>query len=139
MRTKLIRTAGTVLAVVFAAVGLLFLFLPAGVVSFFNRISGPWGFPPAPVEGPGLFTLLAVAYMAVVTALAWSMARRPDQPVIPRLLVLAKIASSLLSFGLFFFKTGTFIVLVNGIVDGLIGGFVLWLTKPQKKRRDAAI
>jgi len=139
MRTRLVRTAGTCFAIVFAAVGLLFLLLPAGVVSFFDRISAPWGFPPAPVEEPGLFTLLAVAYMAVVTALAWGMARRPDQPAYPRLLVLAKIASSLLSFGLFFFKTGTFIVLANGIVDGLIGGSVLWLTKPQERKRDAAI
>lgn len=138
MRNRLIRTSGLVLAGAFAAVGLVFLVIPSGVVSFFNRMSAPWGFPAAPAEGSGLYVLLAVSYMVVVTALAWGMARRPADLVYPRLLALAKITSSLLSLGFFVLRAGTFVVLVNGVVDGLIGLFVLWLSRPLKKDRDAA-
>jgi hypothetical protein len=138
MRNKPVRISGFVLAGAFAAVGLVFLLIPSGVVSFFNRISAPWGFPAAPAEGPGLYVLLAVSYMVVVTALAWGMARRPADPIYPRLLALAKIGSSVLSLGSFVLRAGTFVVLANGVVDGLIGLFVLWLSRPQKKNRDAA-
>jgi len=138
MRDKPIRISGFVLAGAFAAVGLVFLLIPSGVVSFFNRISAPWGFPAAPAEGPGLYILLAVSYMAVVTALAWGMARRPADLIYPRLLALAKIVSSVLSLGFFILRAGTFVVLVNGVVDGLIGLFVLWLSRPPKKSRDAS-
>lgn len=138
MRARLIRTAGGWLSGVFAAVGLVFLLIPSGVVSFFNRISAPWGFPPAPVAEPGLFVVLSVSYMAVVTALAWNMARRPGDLVFARLLALAKITSSVLSFGFFAFRAGTFVVLANGAVDGLIGLFVLWLGLTPKKDRDEA-
>jgi len=138
MRDRLIRTAGVVLAGAFAAVGLAFLFVPSGVVSFFNRISAPWGFPAAPAEGPGLYVLLAVSYMVVVTALASGMARRPADLIYPRLLALAKITSSVLSLGFFILRARTFVLLVNGVVDGLIGLFVLWLSLAPKQNRDAA-
>jgi hypothetical protein len=138
MRDRLIKTAGVVLAGAFAAVGLVFLLIPSGVVSFFNRISAPWGFTAAPVEGPGLYVLLAVSYMVVVTALALGMARRPADRIYPRLLALAKITSSVLSLGFFILRAGTFVLLVNGVVDGLIGLIVLWLSLAPKKARDAA-
>ncbi|MBP1770063.1 MAG: hypothetical protein H6P96_681 [Candidatus Aminicenantes bacterium] len=138
MRTRTIRAAGIILAGAFAAVGLAFLITPSGVVTFFNRMSAPWGFPAAPVGEPGLYVILAVSYMVVVTALAVGMARQPGNPVFPRLLALAKIASSVLSLGSFALRAGTFVVLVNGVVDGLIGLFVLWLSRPPKKDRDAA-
>jgi len=138
MRTRTIRAAGIILAGAFAAVGLAFLIIPSGVIAFFNRMSAPWGFPAAPAEDPGLFVILAVSYMVVVTVLAVGMARQPGNPVYPRLLALAKIASSVLSLGSFALRAGTFVVLVNGVVDGLIGLFVLWLSRPKKKDRDAA-
>jgi hypothetical protein len=138
MRTKTIRAAGVILAGAFAAVGLVFLLIPSGVVAFFNRISAAWGFPAAPAEGPGLYVILAVSYMVVVTALALGMARQPGNIAYPRMLALAKISSSVLSLGFFVLRAGTFVVLVNGVVDGLIGLFVLWLSRPPKKDRDAA-
>ena len=134
MRTKQIRIVGAVLAPVFAAVGGMFLFIPGKIVAFFNRISAPWGFPPAPAGEAGLFVLLATSYMVVVTALAWAMARRPQELLAPRLLALAKIASSLLSLGFVLLRSDYFIVLVNGVVDGIIGNCVLWLVLPPKKR-----
>ena len=138
MRTRTIRAAGVILAGAFAAVGMAFLLIPSGVVTFFNRMSAPWGFPAAPTAEPGLYVILAVSYMVVVTALAVGMARQPGNIAYPRMLALAKIASSLLSLGFFVLRAGTFVVLVNGVVDGLIGLFVLWASLPRKKDRDAA-
>ena len=134
MRTNRIRIVGAVLAPAFAAVGGSFLLIPGKIIAFFNRISAPWGFPPAPAGETGLFVLLATAYMVVVTALAWTMARRPQELLAPRLLALAKIASSLLSLGFVLLRSDYFIVLVNGVVDAIIGNCVLWLVLPPKKR-----
>jgi len=136
MRTNRIRIVGTVLAPAFAAVGLLFLLVPGRVVAFFNRVSAPWGLPPAPDGETGLFVLLAAAYMTVVTALAVIMARRPQDLLAPRLLALAKLASSLLSLGFILLRANYFIVLVNGVVDGVIGNVVLWLVLPPKTKTE---
>jgi len=136
MRTNRIRIVGAVLAPAFAAVGLLFLLIPGRVVAFFNRVSAPWGLPPAPDGDTGLFVLLAAAYMAVVTALAVIMARRPQDLFAPRLLALAKLASSLLSLGFILLRSSYFIVLVNGVVDGIIGNVVLWLVLPPRTKAE---
>ena len=136
MRANRIKVVGAVLAPVFAVVGVLFLLIPGRVVALFNRVSAPWGLPPAPDGETGLFVLLAAAYMAVVTALAVIMARRPQDLLAPRLLALAKLASSLFSLGFILLRANYFIVLVNGVVDAIIGNIVLWLVLPPKKRED---
>jgi len=114
------------LAAVFAAVGLVFLFMPGRVVDFFNRLSGPLGMPAAQVPEAGFFNVLAAAYMAVVTALAWNMGARPKSALFPRLLALAKFSSAILSLGYFLVGPGHLLLLANGVVDGLIGAFALW-------------
>lgn len=120
------------LAAIFAAVGALFLALPRQVLGFFNVLSRRWGFVEAPAA-PSFFGVLAVAYMVIVTALAWRMFRSPRERVYPRLLGLAKLASSVLSFWLFAVQAPWLIYLVNGIVDGGIGIVVLamsaWLAR----------
>jgi hypothetical protein len=136
MRANRIKVVGAVLAPVFAVVGVLFLLIPGRVVALFNRVSAPWGLPPAPDGETGLFVLLAAAYMAVVTALAVIMARRPQDLLAPRLLALAKLASSVFSLGFILLRANYFIVLVNGVVDAIIGNIVLWLVLPPKKRED---
>ncbi len=112
------------MAAVFAAVGGLFLAAPGSVISFFNRLSGPLGMRPAPAAGPSLYSALAVAYMSLVTFLAWNMARRPKEDIYARLLVHAKLASALLSFGLCLIYAPYLVLLANGIIDGLIGAGV---------------
>jgi hypothetical protein len=122
------------LAVVFALVGMLFLFLPNDVLAFFNALSRRLGMTPVPQAGRSFFGVLAVAYMYLVTVLAWCMFRFPRERVYPLLLAQAKLASSVLSFGLFLFHASWLIYLVNGIVDGLIGLLVLKLSlaiRPQ--------
>jgi hypothetical protein len=128
--------AGAALAVAFASVGLLFLALPGGVLAFFDgwsRRSGLAAFP-GPVDR--FWLVLAAAYMYVVTVLAWSMFRRPEDPVYPRLLAHAKLCSAALSLAAFALSAPHLIFLTNGIVDGAIGGaaLVLW----RRCRRDAA-
>jgi hypothetical protein len=118
---RIYKPLSLILAVIFAAVGLLFLLVPVGVVEFFNRLSGPLGFLPSPSGLPDFFLILAVAYMAVVTFLAWSMFRHPGDASFPRVLGVAKVASSLLSFLLFLLRDPYLMYLTNGVVDGLIG------------------
>ncbi len=114
------------LAVVFALVGAVFLFLPRGTLTFFNDISLRLGMTEGPAE-PSFFGVLAAAYMYVVTILAWSMYRSPGEKIYPLILGQAKIASSLLSFMMFFFQAPWLIYLVNGIVDGGLGLIVLMM------------
>ncbi|HEX7502150.1 MAG TPA: hypothetical protein VF451_01915 [Acidobacteriota bacterium] len=126
------RLAGLAMAATFAGVGLVFLFLPERVLVFFNRLSPP-GFSPAPVQPGSFFPILAVAYMVLVTGLAWQMYRKPGNPVFPLLLAQGKLASSILSLYFFFTRAPYLVCLANAVVDGAIGGLVLWLHSLQKK------
>ncbi len=118
------------LAVVFAVVGLIFFFIPQYVMLFFNTLSIHLGFPEAPIQGFGLYQVLAVAYMYLVTLLAFFMYRYPAQPSFPFLLMQGKAASSFLSFVLYFVHWPLLLLLTNGIVDGLLafGVFILYRT-----------
>jgi hypothetical protein len=111
------------MAAVFAAVGAIFLFLPGRTLGFFNAVSRRLGMRPGPSE-MSFFVVLAVAYMAVVTVLAWRMSRSPREKIYPLLLAQAKLASSVLSFAVFV-TASWLILLVNGIVDGGLGLVVL--------------
>lgn len=108
------------LAAVFAVVGAIFLFLPGGTLAFFNSLSERAGMALGPAEG-SFFVVLAAAYMAVVTVLAWRLFRSPGDRASAGLLVLAKLASSLLSFALFAASARWLILLVNGVIDGVLG------------------
>ncbi|MGZ5480142.1 MAG: hypothetical protein ACXWGZ_11145, partial [Candidatus Aminicenantales bacterium] len=66
-------------------------------------------------------------YMYVVTILAWFMYRFPGEKIYPLILCQAKLASSLLSFLMFFFHAPWLVYLVNGIVDGGLGLVVLMM------------
>lgn len=114
-----------VLAILFACVGIIFLLMPAGVIGFFNTISRPLGMKPAPLTGYQFFLILAAAYMYIVTLLAWSMFRFPENKTYPQLLLHAKAISSLLSFLFFIVHQPFLIYLINGVVDGAIAVFVL--------------
>ena len=45
---RIYKPLSLAMAVMFAAVGVLFLLTPGGVVEFFNQLSGPTGFRPSP-------------------------------------------------------------------------------------------
>jgi hypothetical protein len=131
---KTYRAAALVLAAAFLIVGLLFLAIPDGVISFFNRLSGPLGLPEAQPAGRPFFLVLASGYMYLVSLLAWLMFKHPENPTFPTLLFQGKLATSLLSLGFFLVHRPFLIYLANFCVDGLIAAGVWWLGKLQKER-----
>ncbi len=126
---RLYRGISGALGACFALVGALFLLVPGAVLSVFDGWSRQLGL--ATFAGPAdpFYLVLAVAYMYVVTVLAWSMYRHPRDTASAGLLAQAKLASALLSFGVFFLRQAHLILLVNGIVDGAIGLLVLFLRR----------
>lgn len=130
---KLYRLISLALAVIFALVGLIFLFMPNGVLSFFNDISQYLDMPLSPVQGVNFYLILAVGYMYLVTWLAYFMYRYPADRRFPLLLANAKLASSILSFYLFWLQQPYLIYITNGVIDGSIGIMVLFFYWKMKK------
>jgi len=129
----LYRFLSLAMAASFAAVGLIFLFLPGQVLEFFNRLSPALGLSPAPVQPGSFFPILALAYMVLVTCLAAQMFRKPGNRAFPTLLAQGKLASSVLSLFFFFGRAPYLVCLANAVVDGAIAALVLWLILLQKK------
>ncbi len=119
---------GAACAAAFALAGAAFVVLPGAVLRWFDALSRHAGFAPFPGPLERFWLILAAAYMYVVTALAWSMYRRPDEPVYPRLLAHAKLASAALSLAAFVLLAPHLLFLANAAVDGAIGAvaLVLW-------------
>ncbi len=122
---KIVKLISFIGAVVFAAVGLVFALIPESVLVFFNNLSGYLDLPQSPVQGAGLYLALAVAFMYLVTVLAFLIFRYPEAKCFPLLLANAKFASSAIS--LFLFVTGYpyLILITNFIADGIIGAVAL--------------
>jgi hypothetical protein len=112
------------LAMIFAIVGGIFLLLPRETLEFFNALSRSLGMVEGPAE-PTFFVVLAAAYMAVVTVLAWRMFKSPREKIYALLLAQAKLASSALSFLMFTVHARWLIYLANGIIDAALGLIVL--------------
>lgn len=135
---KLYRAFAFVSAVVFAIVGIIFLFFPDAALVFFNKWSDHFGLPRAPVQGNGFYLTLASAYMYIVTLLAYKMYRYPEQRIYPFLLTQAKLASSIMSIVLFLKHQPYLIYFANFLVDGFIGITAIVLMKTQKQEYDYA-
>lgn len=134
---RLYRASALLLATAFAAVGLVFFFSPravAALLEWAGSQAGLRGLPPGDV-GSGLFRALAVAYMYVVTLLAWMMFRRPVEAVWPVLLAHAKLVSSAVSFLLLALHEVCLVYLLNGVVDGAIAAAVLLLRRSAARGR----
>ena len=129
------RMVSLAMAAIFAAVGLVFLFLPDQALGFFNRLSAPLGLPPAPLHSAGFYPILAAAYMYLVTWLAACMFKKPSHPVFPQLLTQGKLASSLFSLIYFFYRAPYLVCLANAVADGFVAALVLRLYFLQKKYR----
>jgi hypothetical protein len=102
-------------------VGCLFLFVPGKVLIFFNSLSTYLGLNQSPVPDFDFYVILAVAYMYLVTLVAFLMYKHPENSYFPLLLANGKLASSLLSLCIFIFYQPYLILAVNCAVDGLIG------------------
>lgn len=132
---KIYRPISLFLMLSFITVGLAFLFFPARILVFFNGLSGSFGLPLVPLQDAGFYNILAVGYMYLVSLLAFSMFRHPENRFFPLLLANAKFATSLLSLGFAAVLEPYLIFWVNAAVDGLIGVVVLLLSIGLKKRK----
>jgi hypothetical protein len=110
----------------FAVVGVIFLAIPGKVLAAFNWLAAGLGWPESTTQPHTLFLAVAVAYMYVVTVLAWQMARHPDVRWFPWILVQAKAASAIVCIGLFALQEQYLLYLANFVVDGGIAVLV-WL------------
>jgi hypothetical protein len=134
---KIYKLASLIMALTFALVGLIFLFMAERVPIFFNGISQQLGMLPAPVEGYNFYLVLAVAYMYMVTLLAWLMYRHPENRSYLFILINAKTASSVISLLLFIFQQPYLVYLTNAIVDGSIALILLlFLFNPNLRHHE---
>ena len=133
-RARLYRVVSGGLCAAFVLVGAAFLLAPGRLLSVFDAWSRDLGMATSAGEPGELYVVLAVAYMYVVSRLAWSMYRDPEDPRPARLLVHAKAASAALSFAVFFLRQPHLILLVNGIVDGAIAVLVVLLLRGSTAR-----
>jgi len=111
----------------FLVFGLLFAFAPEATLRYFASWGVPLGWP-LPTEMPegGLWRVLTVAYMAMVTVLAfWGSVRTPVQPALLGLLAFGKAASALTALLFYWTVQSQFLYLLNFVVDGSIALLVL--------------
>jgi len=134
MTLNLYKSISIVMAIIFALVGILFLFTSDGVLGLFNQISDAVGMEQAAPATGHFYVILAVAYMYVVALLSFMMYRNPTSSVLPFLLFNAKGASFLISFFLFFLERHLLIYITNAVVDGVIGLLVIIMYRNAKRR-----
>ena len=130
---KYYRTVSLLMVIIFAMVGLIFLFFTEGVLLFFNSIATCAGMKQSPIQGINFYLILASGYMYLVSLLAYLMYKHPDNQYFPLLLANAKLASSVLSLCFFIFHELYLIYLTNCIIDGSIGMLVLYFYRKIKK------
>ncbi|MEZ5077950.1 MAG: hypothetical protein R2725_10945 [Solirubrobacterales bacterium] len=119
------------LALTFAAVGLLFLFVPSGVLDVVSDVGESLGNETrAPHTQEYLWLSLAFAYMAVITAICLvAQADVVRYRALIAILAAGKAASSLTSLGFFAAQDQVFAYLLNFLLDGSLALFslLLWL------------
>jgi hypothetical protein len=129
---KAYRPISLILSLTFSLVGFAFLVMPGTIYNVFNALSRFLGMVEPTEQGVEFYRILAVAYMYVVSLLAFSMYRHPDNRQFLWLLINAKFASSALSFLFFAVLHHYLMYLSNGIVDGAIAcGLLLLSTKTK--------
>jgi hypothetical protein len=117
------------LAISFAAVGILFIAVPSGVLNVISDVGEWFGFDDrAPHTQEYLWLALSFAYMVVITGICL-VAQADVVRYRPLMLVLAagKTASSLGSLAFFVIQEQVFIYLLNFLVDGFLALLALWL------------
>jgi hypothetical protein len=123
------KLASLTLSIIFGIVGIIFLAMPAQVLGFFNAISTSYGLPSTPTEGTSFFLILAVAYMYLVSMLAFMMYKNPENSSFPLLLINAKSVSTVASILFIIVHGHCLIYIVNAITDGSIALGVLLLNR----------
>jgi hypothetical protein len=128
------RLASLALSIIFGIVGIVILVMPVQVLSFFNAISVHFGLPASPMEGASFFLILAVAYMYLVSLLAFMMYKNPGNSSLPLLLINAKSVSSIVSILFIIVHGPCMIYVANAITDGSIALGVFLLNRKIRER-----
>lgn len=128
------RSLSLTLSITFGIVGIVFLAIPGQVLSFFNNLSLPYGLPASPAHGTSFFLILAVAYMYLVSLLAFMMYRKPGNPSFPLLLINGKAVSAVVSILFLVLHGPCLIYVVNAITDGSIALGVALLNRKIRER-----
>jgi hypothetical protein len=124
-----------VLAISFAVVGMQFLLAPDATLASLDATGAHFGdFPATPATGARLWLALSVAYMLLVTLLAF-LAQRDLARARPylALLVAGKASSSLVALLAYRTVSPAFPYLANFVVDGTIalGVTMIWVAAPR--------
>ncbi len=125
-----LRFAYRALAASFLVVGLIFFLFPDGTIDALNWVGALFGFPPAPHLAHRFWLGLGVAYMAVVTWLAFAISEAPtERRLLMPPLALGKAVSSGTCLLFLLVEHAYCIYLANFLVDGAIAAFVVWTWK----------
>jgi hypothetical protein len=128
------RLVSLALSMIFGVVGIVFMVIPTQVLDLFNDISLRLGMPESPAQGASFFLILAVAYMYLVSMLAYMMYRNPENSSYPLLLISGKAASSIVSILFIIVHGHILIYMVNAITDGSIALGVFLLNRNIRGR-----
>ncbi len=128
------RYISLILASIFFIVGLVFLLIPNLVIESFNIFSIRLGMKLIPRMENNIYLILAVAYMYLLSLLAFLMYKKPYIEIYPYMLTQAKFCSSILSLLFFILKNQYLIYLVNYIIDFFWALLVLYLYQKSKER-----
>ncbi|MEN3002600.1 MAG: hypothetical protein ABDI19_12285 [Armatimonadota bacterium] len=135
IRERLAIWALRLLGVGFVLFGALFAFAPEATLRTFNRWGEWFGITTElPPEGVGFWRVLTIAFMVIVTVLAfWGSVRTPAQRALLTVLIIGKATSSLTALAFYLWERPLFIYLLNFVVDGaialLVGVCLMWLQR----------
>ena len=123
-------------APIFMLGGAGFYLLPGKITASMNRGARLVKMEESPVDADNLWVVLAMAYMALITAISLQAAavddraRRED---LTRLLMVGKAASSFGALGYFIFKRRAYSFLANFLLDGAILGVTHRLLRSSQR------
>ncbi|MDP9326087.1 MAG: hypothetical protein M3O87_06085 [Candidatus Dormibacteraeota bacterium] len=120
-----LKTWLKVWAPLFMLGGTAFYLLPGRVTGSMNRGARLVKMEESPVDADNLWVVLAMAYMALITAITAQAATSDDRvrrEELVRYLMIGKAASSFGALGYFLFKRRAYSFLANFLLDGAILG-----------------
>jgi hypothetical protein len=125
-----------ILGWVFLVVGGIFFFFPQETIEFLNNLGSGLGLPPAPGETHKFWLSLGTAYMVLVTAISFTIARNPNRHRnLMLFLALGKGTSSLTCLSFYLTHKHYFVYLANFLADLSLMLFALWsyrITDPTR-------
>jgi hypothetical protein len=131
-----LRTWLRIWAPLFMLGGAAFYLLPGHVTGSMNQGARLVGMEESPVDADNLWVVLAMAYMALITAITAQAASADDSArrnELVRFLMVGKAASSFGALGYFVFKRRAYSFLANFMLDGAILGVTYKLLADTKQ------